>query len=502
MTARHIRAAIDAAEPAVEVWPDPDTSFLADARRPAPPLPVEVFGPAGNWIVAAAEGSASPPDYVAVALLAASSALIGNARWVSPWPGWTEPPIIWAALVGPPSHSKSPAMDPVLTAIHAIEADMACQFPETQRLYETRREAAFVARKNWEADLAEAIKKGILPPILPEAAVEPDEPACPRLVAQDVTVERLCDLIAANPKGLLSCRDELAGWLGSFDRYTGSGADRGFWIEAYGGRPYMVDRKKHKTSTRIPRLSIAVLGGIQPDRLNNLLLKGDDDGLPARFLMVWPAPVAPYRPTQLASPSEVLSALRRLHGLAMGSDDNGRATPTVLRLSIEAAGVFEEWRLEHARESPSGGKLASHFGKLPGLTLRLALILEMLHFVFSSRQTEPKEVGRAALLGALRFVDDYVIPMAERIYGEASLPDADRLGRTLARWVIKNKPEVINTRVLLRSVHLPELNSTEKIRMAVNRLAEAEWLWPAADPTGGRPRNDYRVNPRVYRVLP
>ena len=30
----------------------------------------------------------SPVDYVAGALLASASALIGNSRWVSPWSGW------------------------------------------------------------------------------------------------------------------------------------------------------------------------------------------------------------------------------------------------------------------------------------------------------------------------------------------------------------------------------------------------------------------------------
>jgi len=62
-------------------WGDPDLSVLRLNRRPPPRLPLAVFGPWGNWITGAAEAAACPPDYVMAPLLAAASALIGNARW-------------------------------------------------------------------------------------------------------------------------------------------------------------------------------------------------------------------------------------------------------------------------------------------------------------------------------------------------------------------------------------------------------------------------------------
>jgi hypothetical protein len=37
-------------------------------------------------------------------------------------------------------------------------------------------------------------------------------------------------MLAEAPRGLLYLRDELAGWLGSFDRYNGNGADRAFFF--------------------------------------------------------------------------------------------------------------------------------------------------------------------------------------------------------------------------------------------------------------------------------
>jgi hypothetical protein len=101
----------------------------------------------------------------------------------------------------------------------------------------------------------------------PLLAADPAEPVRPRIVVSDATPEALGGLLAAHEKGLLFFRDELAGWFSSFGRYSGSGADRAFWVEGYGGRAFTIDRVKHPLPVIIPRLSLGVLGGVQPDRL-------------------------------------------------------------------------------------------------------------------------------------------------------------------------------------------------------------------------------------------
>jgi len=54
--------------------------------------------------------------------------------------------------------------------------------------------------------------------------------------------EKVAELLArAASKSLLIVRDEPAGWIASMNSFN-SGA-RPFWIEAYGGRPYRVERK-------------------------------------------------------------------------------------------------------------------------------------------------------------------------------------------------------------------------------------------------------------------
>lgn len=71
----------------------PDLRILSLHRRPPPALPVEVFGERwAIWLRAAAEAASAPVDYVAGPLLAAASAVIGNARWPQAHAGWREPP--------------------------------------------------------------------------------------------------------------------------------------------------------------------------------------------------------------------------------------------------------------------------------------------------------------------------------------------------------------------------------------------------------------------------
>jgi hypothetical protein len=482
-------------------WPEPDMSAARQNRRAPPPLPVEVFGPMwSDWIAAAAEGAACPADYVAAPLLAAASMLIGNARWVSPWQGWKEPPALWVGIVGDPSANKSPGADPVLEILRSLENEMASGFEATHREWATAREAAKCARDSWAKDVATAGKDGAPAPTMPTSAVEPPEPMRPRILISDATAEALGGLVAAHEKGLLFFRDELSGWFNGFGRYSGSGADRAFWVEAYGGRPFTIDRVKHPLPVIIPRLSIGVLGGVQPDRLSDLIA-GPDDGLQARFIWMWPEKAPPRRPVRHASFEMGRTALQKLIELPLVAGEDGASRPFICPLADDAADTFEQWREEHSEVEVSGA-LASAFGKAPGHLIRLALVLEHLWWCAkTSIALPPSRISKAAVLAAAGLVDDYLKPMAERVFGDAALPEGDRLAATVARWIIRERPALLNARDLRRRARLPGLREAEKVRLALNVLVEADWLRPAFGRAGdstGRQREDYQVNPKLY----
>lgn len=472
-----------------------DLSVLDQGRREPPPIPLEVFGPWRGWIESAAEAAGCPADYVVAPLLVGFSTLIGNARSVSPWGGWVEPAVLWAGNVGDPSSNKSPGMDAVLAALRGIEATKAEGFEERHREWSALAEAATVVREAWQDEVKEAVKRRTPPPSMPEAAQVPPEPGLPRLVVNDATPEALAAVLAANPRGVMLHRDELPGWLEGMERYNAGGA-RAFYVEAFGARPFTVDRVKNGKPVRIPRLSVPILGNAQPDKLAQLLA-GADDGLASRFCWFWPKPIPPRRPGRAASESFIGDAFARLANLAPLEVD-GESQPVTMRLTPEAADLLQEWRIGHQADY-ANGHLESAFGKMPGMLLRLSLLLE-LGWWSATPAPEPETVSSKAIRAAAGFVDSYLKPMARRVYGDAGLPVAERNAATLARWIKVNKPERINLRNLRRDERLPGLRTAGAVAEAVDALVEAGWLIPDSHRQGGTPgreRADYTVAPEV-----
>src|SRR5262245_23791009 len=225
-------------------WPEPDMRLVDDDRPPAPVLDDDAL-PAGRetWIAAEAEARACPRDYVTAGLIGAASAWVGNARRIAPTADWTEPANIWIALIGAPSAGKTPALRPMIETSRALERDAEPAWREALAQHERDAEAARAVDKTWREEVRAATKEAdAAPPDRPASAEEPAPPPRPRMMAMDTSTEELQRLLAENPRGLLYVRDELAGWLGGFDRYGGHGADRAVYLEAWNGGAYVCDR--------------------------------------------------------------------------------------------------------------------------------------------------------------------------------------------------------------------------------------------------------------------
>ena len=198
----------------------------------------------------------------------------------------------------------------------------------------------------------------------------------------------------------------------------------------------------------IPHLLWGVVGTIQPDRVASQLLAGDDDGLAARFIYTWPAPIPPRRPSRIPDNSAAESALASLIGLEWRGPER-----VVLPFTEQAAVALHVWRQEAAElEESAAGMFLSWLGKLPGFCIRLAVILEHLEWCWTRRAPPPDRIGANAVAAAADFLERYAVPMARRVFGEASLPKAERDARAIARWLAKHNPvpDTINERELRR----------------------------------------------------
>jgi Protein of unknown function (DUF3987) len=320
----------------------------------------------------------------------------------------------------------------------------------------------------------------------------------PRLRQHDVTIEKVAELLAdAAPKGLLIVRDELLGWIQGMSAYHAGG--RSFWIEAYGGRPYRVERKSELHPISIARLAVAVYGGTQPEKLARLLQDGDD-GLLGRMLWVWPEPI-PFRLGQRTPRADwAIRALDRLREL----DLHAGPPPEPIRVSLseEARRILEHFGRDMQEQQASAGRFSrAALGKARGQALRLSLVIEMLWWCGQDGSSPPPtRICSRGLATATELIGNYFLQMAERVYADTPNSTCHRSAATLARWILETGATDVHIRHLQRAVRLPGLRTAAQIREAAVALIVAGWLRPPA-PTarfGPRKRVCLLVNPAIH----
>jgi hypothetical protein len=484
-----------------EDWGSPDLEVLRLHRRMPPGLPLELFGPWAEWMIEAASAAACPVDYVMPPLLASVSVLIGHARWAQAAPGWSEPPHLWFGAVGDSGNGKSPGADCLMRdVLPEIERRMRVDFPDQLRDWQASNAYAKAAEERWKEEVRDAHRKGTPPPQPPVDMTIAAEPQEPRLRQHDITIERLASLLAtAAPKGLLVVRDELAGWITGMNIYNDAG--RSFWIEAYGGRPYRVERQRNEP-LQIARLAVAVYGGTQPEKLAEIM-RQPDDGLLSRILWAWPEAIPFGLGRRTPRIDWATDALDRLRMLDLQSRD-GASRP--INVALDEAGQVAIERFGRAMQqcqSSAGGLMRSAYGKARGLALRLSLVLEYLWWCGTGGfAAPPGMIGLDAFDAAAKLVADYFMPMAESVYGDAAASSADRNAATLARWIVKRRPQEVYVRELQRRVRLPGLSLADDIHVAATVLVEAGWLKaPGRSTWQQRARSAYTINPGLWDVL-
>lgn len=387
----------------------PKRTAPAEARAPQPlpdPLPaVQAFDPAmlpdalRGWCEDAAEGPGVPLDFLAVPAIVACAAAIGRAVAVRPklQDRWIERAILWGAVIGRPSAGKSPALAPARRMLARLEAGESKEHAERLREFQADQAVAAVTAENAKQALRAAIKGGdtAKTQALARVATAPEleAPQEPRIVVADATVEKLGELLNANPRGLLMVRDELTGWLASLDR-EGRECDRSFWLECWNGTgPFVVDRIGRGT-VRIEACAVSVLGGIQPGKLAEYVrgaVKGGmgDDGLMQRFqLAVYPDLPASWRYRDVAPNAacemrahETFQRLRAITPEFIGATHGDGFDVPWLPLADDARALWIEWQEQLMPRLRSGAEpphMESHLAKFPALACRLALVLHLI----------------------------------------------------------------------------------------------------------------------------
>lgn len=456
--------------------PDPDTSLIRSATPPAPHLPLSAFFAAADYLKRAGLGANVKPDYVAAMLVSAVGGIIGKAYQVRVSADWFEPLAAWVALIGNPSSGKTPACKAIKRKLKSLEIEIG----ETHR-------------RLIEGDILEAEQRDAPADEINALKEKLDRP--PRLIVNDSTSEALARVEARSLRGLLVERDELAGLLEALERYS-AGVDRAYYLEGYNGGPYTMDRVKAGTIAILDHL-LSICGGIQPERLRALLThSGADDGFASRLTFWWPDPLPAKGIPSGADHTIMERALDRIQSLPSG--ENGQKV--TMRLSPEGFDALNNWyEFTHGARKGQQGKIGSALGKFPGYAGRFAGLLHVIDWAFGPEGVElPHTIHEKHVLGALKLIEDYLIPQLYRAYAGTDCSPADALAGDILRECKKRGARKLNMRNVRREWHISGAHrqgASKLFKEASDALVEGGWL-VAERKQGGS--SDFAVNPALF----
>lgn len=446
------------------------------------PFPADVLPePIRGFVTEAAKAIGCDASYIALPLLSGLASAIGNTHRIALKRGWTEPAIVWTAIVGDSGTAKSPALELGLRPIRKRQHDAMKEHAEAMKEY-----ADTLAIHERDATQWKRSKSDTPPPAKPEA------PIADRCWTDDATTEALAVLLQQNPRGLLMVRDELAGWF-NFDRYAGGkgGGDAAKWLEMFGGRPMVVDRKTGGT-LYVPRAAVSIAGGIQPETLRRALgQEHRDNGLAARLLLTCP-PRKPKRWTEAdvnaTTEAAVALVFDRLFGLTPEADDDGDERPRLVTLADDGKQAWVTFYDEHAGEQVNlSGDEAAAWSKLEGYAARLALVVHLTRWAAGDATLrDPARVDEASIAAGVvlaRWFGDE----ARRVYTILGESDEGRESRRLLEW-IERRGGTATVRDLTRGPR-EYRGDPERAAKALGELVAAGvGRWEVDDHSGGRGR--------------
>jgi hypothetical protein len=479
--------------------------------------PVKPFDPSWlpkpfvPWVSDIAERMQCPPEFAAVAAVAALSSVAGRRFCIQPKEqdeSYTEFPHLWAMLIGNPSLMKSPAMQAALRLIRKMEKEAFQLFDDMERERKAAEIAAKFKRKAAEKKALSAAQNDAEFDYGSLIEEEGEASPCRRFIVNDASLEALGEVLRSNPTGTLLYQDELAGLMAMLEKDNNQ-CLRTFLLQAWSGKEGFTFDRIGRGTRRIEACAISVLGSIQPGviarhvRAANGTAEGADGFMQRFSLMVWPdiskkwknidRPIDQTAEQQAGEVFRSMEALTPESLLGMGATAGRDDIPT-FRFSADAQERFNEWResLEHRlRAGGMSSAFEAHLGKYRKLVPALAVLIHVAEQV-------PGPVTLSALERALSWAA-CLESHAARVYGSAIMAECEAAKTLLhkLRDGSASLPDKFTAREVRRK-GWAGLTLSEEVDAACELLADHHWLITTQQPTtgtGGRPTQLYTLNP-------
>jgi hypothetical protein len=464
---------------------------LPDSYRPFPTQVLPSL--CSEFVRQAAASIGCDESMIALPLLTAIAAAIGNACRIELKPGYSEPAVIWAAVVSESGSRKSPALECPIRPLRKKEGEAIKQFRGAMRDYE-------IDMRNFRAATKKAKKSQT------DSATPPDEPAlpvCRRYTVSDVTSEAVAVRLEQNPRGLLLIRDELAGFFSCMNQYKsgGKGGDEAAYLAMHGARFLTIDRKNsEKPQIYVPLAALSIVGAVQPGVLQRILTRARmESGMAARFLLAYPPPKTVHW-TEKTIDKTIEDRLETMFDWLVDlelkfDEQTGEPSPALLPLAPDAKPLWIAFHDEHAAEQTElQGDLSAAWAKLTGYAARLSLICELATWATGDDFQPPTSVSAASVKAGIALAR-WFSTETKRIYAILDETDEQREVRELVDY-IRQQGGTVTARQLTRGPRRyrnhGDLAEADLQRLAAQNLGE--WVHLASGDQGGRPTIAFRFS--------
>jgi uncharacterized protein DUF3987 len=422
-------------------WPELDASLIESRGAPVPAFPLHVLPPPWrDWVADTARSIGAPSDYLAQAVMGAVAGLCGAGVRVRITPSWSEPLVLWQALVGAPSSGKSSALASVQALLIRLENEFA----------------------------------------------EKETAASSPMMIADSALDAVAKAVAANPRGVVLWRDEPTAWLADL-----AGTP---WSQAWAAAPLAVAHPK--SPLQLARFAVSILATMRRDSMAEIFEEADD-GLLARFLYSSPdlpawCPLPERKPAQ---DDQALGMLRRIAWKVRTPDD-----PLELAFDQEGLRAFDGFLAGlHDERRRAEGLEAAWLGKGGGSVARLAGMIELLSWSASPTLPSPGPIGRDQVAPAVALWSEYFRPHAKALLYRAAPTELEERVRRVARWLKHTGRTAVSREDIRRDALAQSVDAGDADRV-IYRLVAAGILRQVdggSSPRGGPRVRRWQVNPQL-----
>lgn len=490
-----------------ETWPEP----ILFGNLETPKIPYSVLPePLAGYCKAVTKQTQTPPGLSIMTGLSIVATCLQKRFEVSPYEdGYTEPVNIMTVVALDPASRKTAVKNALLEPLTMWETEQAEALKEqaAKVCHERdmlKKSIESIKTRESKADTSEDDRRAALQEIQTLEESMPDEIVMPHLWTDDVTTERLQNLMMENGERIAILSDEGGIFEVIAGLYSGGKININVILQSHAGSPVRVQRQGRSVNMLKPALTFGLT--VQPDIIidlasgNKARFRGN--GMLARLLYCIPKStvgrrdVTKRRSVPESIKTEYHKMISRLLSIKPKFDDLGNEQPRILTLEPEALKIWQKFSQGIESKQGQDGEFHSMqdwTGKLPGAALRIAGLCHIVEHGRKEPCINKTTMGRALELANL------LIAHAKVAFGLMGSDPTVSDAKIVLQWIIRNNIDRIRRGDLHRALH-GRFQRVDRLISALKVLQERHIISDEQKKyTGRRPEIVYEVNPLVLK---